>query len=583
MKSHHRHFLTLILLVGGVFAFALPCVLAQSQSAESQTNPPASDGTVSLIIPSDPEPTWRASFFTIAEQANPAISGHYADPDGDGLSNIMERLLALNPRVKNSGYPFPAIASNGALSLAFFRLQSASDLDPMVEFSSDLVHWNVGDQFTFTNPAHTVSLPGYDSWEETSKFTMSQKPRQFMRTHVVRPSRKNFEDALGRIVSNNDLNQNDKPVQVMQDCVINNAGKFNGALTVIPHNRYTWFPEYQINWYFANVGLTPFVDTHKDIVKNYMNRFIDCLKSDNTIRDYLVSSDLDTINQEIASDSDDSYAGTFLGLAARFELKYHGTDSWFSDHRLRLKALATANLNTQLKPDGLVRTFQNEYSPWYIDAKGNTVRKYGPFGYLEDNVEVWADLQLFAQALESAGDHAGAIEYQTFCDNLRTAIHTVLWDESNKAWRVSDNPAVPSAQAIYYYADLQCQMFPQLYGLTHPAGEAEMHRRYDGAWAWLESSFLALHNPSYEWWKFNGWEPHPDPLYPLDSSKTISYPYSDLALAVVAARRGELEHSRAYMATAIRRWAIDPGRASGTTIISEIGYWQTLLKRDFLP
>jgi hypothetical protein len=41
---------------------------------------------------------WNESRFTLAERADPAISGPDADPDGDGLANLLEAALGLGPK-----------------------------------------------------------------------------------------------------------------------------------------------------------------------------------------------------------------------------------------------------------------------------------------------------------------------------------------------------------------------------------------------------------------------------------------------------------------------------------------------------
>jgi hypothetical protein len=47
--------------------------------------------------------SWKGSFFTPAEQADPAISGPGGDPDADGIANIFECLSGTNPREGASG------------------------------------------------------------------------------------------------------------------------------------------------------------------------------------------------------------------------------------------------------------------------------------------------------------------------------------------------------------------------------------------------------------------------------------------------------------------------------------------------
>ena len=49
-----------------------------------------------------------------------------------------------------------------------------------------------------------------------------------------------------------------------------------------------------------------------------------------------------------------------------------------------------------------------------------------------------------------------------------------------------------------------------------------------------------------------------------------------LDLALVASKRGEQDHARAYLETVIGRWIPVSTNPHGT-VISEIGYWRPLL------
>jgi hypothetical protein len=61
---------------------------------------------------------------------NPAISGELADPDGDGIVNLLEYALNLDPNVASvAGLPAPQIDSScGCLTLTYTKILTATDL-----------------------------------------------------------------------------------------------------------------------------------------------------------------------------------------------------------------------------------------------------------------------------------------------------------------------------------------------------------------------------------------------------------------------------------------------------------------------
>jgi hypothetical protein len=88
---------------------------------------------------------WRAAKFSTAELFDPSHSGEYADPDHDGLNNLVEYALGREPRTADS----PAVSEtnviedNGLtyLTLTFARALNTTDLAIQPQFSGDLVHW----------------------------------------------------------------------------------------------------------------------------------------------------------------------------------------------------------------------------------------------------------------------------------------------------------------------------------------------------------------------------------------------------------------------------------------------------------
>ena len=102
----------------------------------------------------------------------------HADPDGDGVPNLLEYALNGDPALAD--HPSPAItlapAAPARLQITFFR--SRGDLDYFVEGSSDLQTWTV----LATNPGEFGPL-----WPETTVLdpvSLAESPRRFLRLRV---------------------------------------------------------------------------------------------------------------------------------------------------------------------------------------------------------------------------------------------------------------------------------------------------------------------------------------------------------------------------------------------------------------
>ncbi len=98
------------------------------------------DGTVSITVTTT-FASWQQGFFTPQELGDPAISSEAADPDGDGLSNLLEYAFHFNPRqVSNLNRPYTVVDPN-YISLVYPKAIAATDLTYTVEASSDLLNW----------------------------------------------------------------------------------------------------------------------------------------------------------------------------------------------------------------------------------------------------------------------------------------------------------------------------------------------------------------------------------------------------------------------------------------------------------
>ncbi|MGI8820587.1 MAG: PKD domain-containing protein [Chthoniobacterales bacterium] len=80
---------------------------------------------------------WRRIYFTAAEQNDPLISGDMADPDRDGMTNLAEYALGLNPK-KADAAVFTTRSAAGHLTLTFPRAKFAREATLTVEVAGDL-------------------------------------------------------------------------------------------------------------------------------------------------------------------------------------------------------------------------------------------------------------------------------------------------------------------------------------------------------------------------------------------------------------------------------------------------------------
>ncbi|MGN6167106.1 MAG: hypothetical protein ACTHQQ_02910, partial [Solirubrobacteraceae bacterium] len=87
-------------------------------------------------------------------------------------------------------------------------------------------------------------------------------------------------------------------------------GPYRGGFLVAPNGK--------LNWYFANLGLRAFIRDMPTDVRTYLDLYIAHLRPDATIQDVIFAgSDWDH-PQLLDSDSDDSYAASFLSLAIAY-------------------------------------------------------------------------------------------------------------------------------------------------------------------------------------------------------------------------------------------------------------------------
>lgn len=106
----------------------------------------APQSAASLTIIQPPIDAWKLAYFG-TNANNPAIAGDTADPNSDGIVNLMAYAYALNPLVTSTN-PFTGRVVGGNFQLVFPRNTAATDLTYNIQSSIDVNSWS--NLLTFT-------------------------------------------------------------------------------------------------------------------------------------------------------------------------------------------------------------------------------------------------------------------------------------------------------------------------------------------------------------------------------------------------------------------------------------------------
>jgi hypothetical protein len=158
--------------------------------------------TGNVTVNAAPVQTWRAHTFG-ANSNNPAISGDNADPNGNGIPNLMEYALHGDAVGSTTGASILPQASpnqsTGALQLGFTRYQDRDDITLTVQANDALTGtWTNlaqsvdGAPFTVITSGATVSESGSGNAISVTvgdlyQMTDPSHPHRFLRLMVTRP------------------------------------------------------------------------------------------------------------------------------------------------------------------------------------------------------------------------------------------------------------------------------------------------------------------------------------------------------------------------------------------------------------
>ena len=114
---------------------------------------------------------------------NLAIAGDSADPDGDGLSNLLEYAFNTDPLAANANHPWQATLKSGHLTLTYPRRKPPTDISYYVEAADSLDGpWtNSPTQLVITDDGTMQTI------KATDLVSTTDAPQRFLRLRITRP------------------------------------------------------------------------------------------------------------------------------------------------------------------------------------------------------------------------------------------------------------------------------------------------------------------------------------------------------------------------------------------------------------
>ena len=132
---------------------------------------------------------WKNGKFTAAELLDPAISGDLADPDHDGIPNVLEYAFGTEPKIANvTNLPVGAIQNIGGtnyLTLTFRRSPTAGDLTYTPQSGAPIGTWN-GVPVQVGVPVNNGDGTQTVTFRDSVPTTQPGVTQRFMRLQVTR-------------------------------------------------------------------------------------------------------------------------------------------------------------------------------------------------------------------------------------------------------------------------------------------------------------------------------------------------------------------------------------------------------------
>jgi len=154
-------------------------VFSLAASANYLTGTPSN---ATVTIADMPVDAWRVAQFG-ADANNPAIAGDLADIDGDGLVNLLEYTLHLDPNAPDAGgVPQPG-TSGGFLTLTYQRCKPPTDVTYIIEAADT----PAGPWTPVTNEEVLTDDGTWQTVKAIDDLPVSGTAKRFIRLRVTRP------------------------------------------------------------------------------------------------------------------------------------------------------------------------------------------------------------------------------------------------------------------------------------------------------------------------------------------------------------------------------------------------------------
>jgi hypothetical protein len=135
--------------------------------------------TAVLTIIEPPIDAWKLAYFG-TNANNAAVAGDSADPEQDGIVNLLAYAYAFNPLIINTN-PFTGTLAGNQFQVNFPRNTSASDITYILQTSSTLTTWS--DLMTFTAATGWVTNPPGATVAESS--AIGSPPNQYVNVTIT--------------------------------------------------------------------------------------------------------------------------------------------------------------------------------------------------------------------------------------------------------------------------------------------------------------------------------------------------------------------------------------------------------------
>ena len=124
--------------------------------------------------------SWKDKNFTVSEQLNSAVSGDLADPNHNGIPNLLEYAMDGDP--KGTSTTRPTVSNGpGYVSINYRRSNSASDVTITVQESLNMVNW------TTALVSEEILSDDGNAQMVKAKVGLGSETKKFLRLQVTRP------------------------------------------------------------------------------------------------------------------------------------------------------------------------------------------------------------------------------------------------------------------------------------------------------------------------------------------------------------------------------------------------------------